>query len=64
MNQGFYFLTGVCLILVSLFIGGLSISENVNIDLPEEYKQINDSTKIQGRYNANTNTLTIEFNHE
>lgn len=64
MNQGFYFLVGCCVILVSLFIGGLKQqTENVNIDLPEEYKEINDSTKIRGRYNANTNTLTIEFDY-
>lgn len=64
MEKGFYFLVGCCLILVGLFIGGLNKqTENLTVDLPEEYKEINDSTQIRGRYNKDTNTLTIEFNN-
>lgn len=65
MEKGFYFLVGCCLILVGLFIGGLNKqTEKVTIDLPEEYKEINDSTNIVGRYNKQTKVLTIEFKHD
>lgn len=64
MEKGFYFLVAGFVFVVGCFIGAhKQRTENLTIDLPEEYKEINDSTQIRGRYNKDTNTLTIEFNN-
>lgn len=62
MEKGFYILMVVCVFLIGCFVGTLN-RQRVTIDLPEEYSQINDSTEIKGRFNKDTNTLTIEFNN-
>ena len=34
------------------------------VDLPEEYKSISPNTPIRGKYDPNTDTLSIWFYHE
>lgn len=64
MEKGFYFLVAGFVFVAGCFIGAhKQRTEKATIDLPEEYKEINDSTQIKGRYNKDTNTLTIEFNN-
>lgn len=52
----------VVLLLIGLFIGIIQ-QDNPSINLPEEYMLMTEDTPIKGHFDAQSNTVYIEFDN-